>query len=585
MWIAGLDALRKPLLHLHTQANVDAAVGDHRHGLHEPQPGRARRPRVRLHPDPAGRRPQDRRRPRQRPGASPQRVGDWARAARGARGHRARMRLARFGDNMRDVAVTEGDKVEAELRFGVSVNTYGVNDLVDGRRRGRPTPTSTRWSPSTPDLYDVAPELRRGGDRHESLRYGARDRARPARVPRPTAASARSPRTSRTSAACASCPGLAVQRLMADGYGFGGEGDWKTVGPAAHAQGRWARAARRHVLHGGLHLPPRSRARRRSSAPTCSRSARRSPRRRRRLEIHPLGIGGARTRCGWCSTPTPGPAWSLGIADMGDRFRLVANEVEVVAPDEPLPKLPVARAVWRPAPDLRTSAEALADRRRPAPHRADHGAGHRAPAGLRRDRRAPSWSSSTHDTDIRQLHPASCAGTRRTTAWPRASEPAARRTTRWDEPRPMTHQEGTLNEEVRIRIRSSGARLQPRRLQQWHAKRPQRRSVGRRLGRGSRLRPPATRAPSAWPCRPSPRSAGSRTATTSRPQLEAAGYKVDLQYAEDDIPTQVSQVENMVTKGDQDAGHRRHRRHRARRHAEHGRGVQHPGHRLRPADP
>ena len=133
-----------------------------------------------------------------------QRVAAWARAAAAAAALRT-MRLARFGDNMRDVAVTEGDKVEAELRFGVSVNTYGVNDLVavvDAVADADVDALVAEYD----DTYDVAPELRRGGDRHESLRYGARIEAGPAPVPRPTAASRRSPRTSRTSAACASCP-------------------------------------------------------------------------------------------------------------------------------------------------------------------------------------------------------------------------------------------------------------------------------------------------------------------------------------------------------------------------------------------
>ena len=179
-----------------------AALGRDRHGLHEPQPGRARRPRVRLHPDPARRAPQDRRRPRDRPAVA-DRIGAWVRAARGCARHPS-LRLARFGDNMRNVAVTEGDKVEAELRFGVSVNTYGVNDLVAvvdavdrcrGRRAGggvrRPL---RRWPPSC---------ARRATARVAALRRA--DRAGPAEFLR-TADSAPSPRTSRISAGCGSCP-------------------------------------------------------------------------------------------------------------------------------------------------------------------------------------------------------------------------------------------------------------------------------------------------------------------------------------------------------------------------------------------
>ena len=141
---------------------------------------------------------------------------------------------------------------------------------------------------------------------------------------------------------------------MADGYGFGGEGDWKTAALRAHAEGHGARAARRHVLHGGLHLPPRRPASRGSSARTCSRSARRSPPSRPRCEIHPLGDrrpGGPgpagvrrRARARRRRRPRPTSATASGS---------IANEVDVVEPDEPLPRLPVARAVWKPRPTSR----------------------------------------------------------------------------------------------------------------------------------------------------------------------------------------------------------------------------------------
>ena len=205
MWIAGLDALRKPLLHLHTQVNValpwasidmdfmnlnQAAHGDREFGYVQSRMGVARKTVAGHVSDPTvGRR-----------------VGGWVRAAAGPRRACARLRLARFGDNMRDVAVTEGDKVEAQLRFGVSVNTYGVNDLVArvdavGRRRRRRAGDGVRRH------YRRRRRAAPGGDRHESLRYGARIEAGLRGVPRPRAASAPSPRTSRTSAACASCPG------------------------------------------------------------------------------------------------------------------------------------------------------------------------------------------------------------------------------------------------------------------------------------------------------------------------------------------------------------------------------------------
>ena len=205
MWIAGLDALRKPLLHLHTQANVAAAVGDDRHGLHEPQPGRARRPGVRLHRRPGSASPA-----RRSPGTSATRRSPPGSAPgpgpRPARPRLRSLRLARFGDNMRDVAVTEGDKVEAELRFGVSVNTYGVNDLVAVVDAGRATPPSTSWSPSTSTSTTSrrACARRRRGTTRCATPPGSRPGCGSSST---TAASARSPRTSRTSAGCGSCPG------------------------------------------------------------------------------------------------------------------------------------------------------------------------------------------------------------------------------------------------------------------------------------------------------------------------------------------------------------------------------------------
>ena len=389
MWIAGLDALRKPLLHLHTQANralpwadIDmdfmnlnqAAHGDREFGYIQSRLGVARKT-VAGHASDPGVQPA---------GSAP---GCGPRAA--VAGMRS-LRLARFGDNMRDVAVTEGDKVEAQLRFGVSVNTYGVNDLVAAGRRGRRRRGRRAGREYDEQLPGRRPELRPGGERHESLRYAARIEARPARVPRPTAGSARSPRTSRTSAACASCPGIAVQRLMADGYGFGGEGDWKTsvllrtvkamarrTSPAAPRSWRTTPTTSRRARSG-------------SSARTCWRSARPSPRRSRVARSTRWASAAARTRSGWCSTPRPAPAVVVGMADLGDRFRLVANEIDVVPPDEPLPKLPVARAVWKPRPDFQVSTEAWLTAGGPHHTVLSHGRGHGGARSTSPRCRAPS---------------------------------------------------------------------------------------------------------------------------------------------------------------------------------------------------
>ena len=366
MWIAGLDALQKPLLHLHTQANVELPWADDRLRLHEPQPGRARRPGVRVHRDPARRRPQDRRRARHATRAVTRLDRHLGARARRLGGDAVALKLARFGDNMRYVAVTEGDKTEAEIRFGVSVNTWGVNDLVDCGRRRPPTPRSTRWSSEYEDRYDVVRRTRAPA---------ASGTSRCATAPRSSSACAPSSRrggfgafttTFEDLGALRQLPGLAVQRLMADGYGFGAEGDWKTAILRARRERDGRRPARRCLAHGGLHLRPDAR---RGADPRRAH-ARGQPDpdhdAGRRLEIHPLGIGGQRGPgpAGLHRRPRP-RASSSRSSDMRDRFRLTANVVDVVAP---------ARAAAEPArrprglearPDFRTSRRRLA--RPPAP--------------------------------------------------------------------------------------------------------------------------------------------------------------------------------------------------------------------------
>jgi L-arabinose isomerase len=281
------------------------------------------------------------------------RIAGWQRAARGVAAIRD-LRLARFGDNMRNVAVTEGDKVEAELRFGVSVNTYGVNDLVE-RVDAVPDAEVDDLLEQYQDAYEVVPELQVGGDRHDSLRYGAKIEA-----------GLRSFLTEGGFGAFTTnfedlgglrqLPGLAVQRLMADGYGFGGEGDWKTsvMLHTIKAIGEGSPGGTSFMEDYTYHLGPgRKKILGAHMLEVCPTIAAERP----RVEIHPLGIGNREDPVRLVFDAAPGPATVLGICDLGDRFRLVLNEVDVVPPDEPLPKLPVARAVWEPKPDLATSAE------------------------------------------------------------------------------------------------------------------------------------------------------------------------------------------------------------------------------------
>jgi L-arabinose isomerase len=353
MWIAGLDALRTPLLHLHTQANValpwseidmdfmnlnQAAHGDREFGHVQTRLGVARKT-VAGHV------------------SNPQvtaRIAAWTRAAIGYAAMRS-LRLVRFGDNMRDVAVTEGDKVEAELRFGVSVNTYGVNDLVqvvDGVPNARIDELVKEYE----DTYRLDPVLRHKGSRHSSLRYAARIEAGLRDFLEDGGFRAFTTNFEDLGG-LRQLPGIAVQRLMADGYGFGGEGDWKTSvlvhtlkamsvgtsGGTSFMEDYTYDLTPGQELVLGAHM-----------LEVCPSIAAATP----SVEIHPLSIGGREDPVRLVFDARPGPAVVLGLADIGERFRLVANEIDVIAPPQPLPRLPVARAVWRPRPNLAAAAEA-----------------------------------------------------------------------------------------------------------------------------------------------------------------------------------------------------------------------------------
>lgn len=353
MWIAGLDALRTPLLHLHTQANVElpwatidmdfmnlnqAAHGDREFGYIQSRLGVARKTVVGHASSPVVQ----------------AKVGTWVRAAAGwAATHE--LKLARFGDNMRNVAVTEGDKTEAELRFGVSVNTWGVNDLVAAVEAVAESDIDTLVA-EYEDTYDVAGELRKGGERHESLRYGARQELALLELLGRIGATAFTT-TFEDLGGLRQLPGLAVQRLMARGFGFGAEGDWKTaiLVRAAKVMGTGLPGGASLMEDYTYDMVPGAElilgAHMLEICPSLTTA-------RPSLEIHPLGIGGREDPVRLVFDTDPGPAVVVAMSDMRDRFRLTANVVEVVPPAHPLPKLPVARAVWKPAPDFATSAEA-----------------------------------------------------------------------------------------------------------------------------------------------------------------------------------------------------------------------------------
>jgi L-arabinose isomerase len=353
MWIAGLDALRKPLAHLHTQFNRDlpwssidmdfmnlnqSAHGDREFGYIATRM-RLRRTVVVGHwQDPA----------------VANRLGIWVRAACGLQEAR-NLRVARFGDNMRDVAVTEGDKVEAELRLGISVNTYGVADLtaaVDGVADGSVDELVSAYA----SAYDVAPELCPGSERHEALRSAARIEIGLRSFLEAGGFRAFTD-TFQDLGGLVQLPGIGIQRLMAEGFGFGGEGDWKSAvlvrlmkvmaeglpGGTSFMEDYTYHLAPGNETVLGAHM-----------LEVCPSIATGRP----TAEIHPLAIGDRSDPVRLVFTAAPGPAVVAGLIDLGDRFRLVANEIEIVPPPQEMPRLPVARAVWRPQPDLRTSAEA-----------------------------------------------------------------------------------------------------------------------------------------------------------------------------------------------------------------------------------
>ena len=230
-----------------------AAVVEHRHGLHEPQPGRPRRPRVRPHPDPPRRRPQDRRRPRR-----PTRVVATRRRL-GARRRWAATSCARCGSPASATTCATSPSPRATRSrpscASASRSTPTASTTWSPSSTRSPTPTSTSSSRSTPTCTTSRPSCGPGGDRHDSLRYAARIELGLRHLP-PTGGFGAFTTNFEDLGGLRQLPGLAVQRLMADGYGFGGEGDWKTSALLRALKVMAAGPARRHLLHGGLHLPP-----------------------------------------------------------------------------------------------------------------------------------------------------------------------------------------------------------------------------------------------------------------------------------------------------------------------------------------
>ncbi len=347
MWIRGLNILHKPLLHLHTQFNRDipwstidmdymnlnqSAHGDREFGFIMSRMQLKRKVVVGHWQDPN----------------VLVRINAWIRAAAGW--HDAQgARIVRFGDNMRYVAVTDGDKVEAEMKFGYSVNTHGIGDLVKVINEVSDAAVD-KLTQEYFDTYNVVASLKKDGSQYQSLRDAARIELGMLYFLEQGNYKAFSD-TFEDLHGMKQLPGIASQRLMGKGYGFAGEGDWKTAAlvRTMKVMGSGLKGGNSFMEDYTYHFDPANPLVLGSHMlEICESIADGKP----SCEIHPLGIGGKEDPVRLVFNVAAGPAINASVVDMGNRFRLLVNEVEAVAPVADLPKLPVARVLWKPYPSM-----------------------------------------------------------------------------------------------------------------------------------------------------------------------------------------------------------------------------------------
>ncbi len=353
MWIAGLKILRKPFVHLHTQYNRDipwdkidmdfmnlnqSAHGGREFGYICSRMNKTRKVIVGHWKDDSVR----------------EKLAVWMRAAcawQDAQGGK----IARFGDNMREVAVTEGDKVEAQMQLGYSVYGYGIGDLVK-----RVQEISEKEIDGLIEEYNESyllnKELKKGGHSYDSLRESAKiELGMRAFLTEGNFIGFTT--TFEDLHGLSQLPGLAVQRLMSEGYGFGAEGDWKTAAlvRAMKVMGSGLKGGTSFMEDYTYHLDPSGmKVLGAHMLEVCASIAGEKP----KLEIKPLSIGGKSDPPRLVFNVNEGQALNASVIDMGNRFRMIVNEVTVIPPDAPLPKLPVARVVWVPKPNLEIAARA-----------------------------------------------------------------------------------------------------------------------------------------------------------------------------------------------------------------------------------
>jgi L-arabinose isomerase len=353
MWINGLKLLQKPLVHLHTQHNRDipwssidmdfmnlnqAAHGDREHGFIMTRMRLNRKVVVGFWQEEAVRK----------------QIGAWCRAAAAWNDWQG-AKFVRFGDNMREVAVTEGDKVAAQMKLGYSVNGHGVGDLVkcvnaitDAQVQALVAEYATQ--------YSFAANLRSPGAPLNAVHEAARIELG-LRVFLEAGDFKGFTTTFEDLHGLIQLPGIGPQRLMADGYGFAAEGDWKTCAlvRAMKVMAVGLKGGTSFMEDYTYHLNPKGKLVLGSHMlEICPSIAKGKP----SLQVHPLGIGGKADPARLVFDTPAGPALNASIIDMGNRFRLLVNEVTVVPPEKPLPKLPVARALWIAKPNLQVAATA-----------------------------------------------------------------------------------------------------------------------------------------------------------------------------------------------------------------------------------
>jgi len=353
MWIRGLNILDKPLLHLHTQFNRDipwdqidmdfmnlnqSAHGDREFGFILSRM-RIKRKVVTGY---------------WRDEAVQQQINIWSRAACGWHDWQG-ARFVRFGDNMRQVAVTEGDKVESEIKLGYSVNTHGIGDLTQVIEAISEQAVNTLCDEYA-GAYTLAENLRKSGSQHQSLREAARIELGIRSFLEQGGFKGYTD-TFEDLHGLKQLPGIASQRLMASGYGFGAEGDWKTAAlvRAMKVMATGLKGGNSFMEDYTYHFNPDNKlVLGAHMLEICESIAANKP----SCEIHPLGIGGKEDPVRLVFHAEAGPAINASIVDMGNRFRLLVNEVDAVAPEHDLPRLPVARVLWKPYPDMQTGCTA-----------------------------------------------------------------------------------------------------------------------------------------------------------------------------------------------------------------------------------